>query len=556
MSSASIKCELSKQKASPSSLWVLLGILLLAAVLRIPGYTESVWIDELYSSNIFVGEPLTLLKTIYSDIHPPLYALFAHFWNQAVGSDREIWLRLPALLCGLGTIVLVWRLGMLFVDASAGLMAAALLAMSPVHIWYSQEARSYSMTLFLLLLAILSYYRLLQGRRMRCWTAVFSLALSCLVFTHYYNLVFAGLLLVLTATRKSPHRRRVLFNILLVTGALGLYMVAKLQLSEIPVRASYLRGFGVAEAWELFSVWFLTGEVFGRQGHRSGFGEMVTLVIQVLGVLAVLRGSWRLLRRHSSQDSPPGLDLLLMVIALPVFLGALTIFVSDQVYIERSALPALPFFAVVIGSGVTGWRSKGRRRASLSLVIACAAVLLVTSYNSGSAWTTYKPNPDWRGAARFLSTELPSDGSRAVLYSDYPSPTALTYYDGRMQETKNFVRNDDKTNAVLGKFAQIFGTEGWPGEPLQAVIKRWIDDSYRLLADTEAKMKLEIIELKPAAGDTERNHPFNEPRLDTFWLLIHTTPTQFGKQVLADERIRIESTRHFRSLTLYKLQRD
>jgi len=364
------------------------------------------------------------------------------------------------------------------------------------------------------------------------------------------------LLLVLTATRKNPHRRRVLINILLVTGVLGLYMVAKLQLSEVPVRAPYLRAFNVTEAWKLFSDWFLTGGVFGREGYRSGFGEKATLVIQFLGVLAFLRGCWRLLRSQSSEDSPPGLDLLLMVVVLPVFLGGLTVFVSDQGYIERSALPAFPFFAVVIGSGVTGWRSRVLQQVSLSLVATCAVVLLIASYNSGSAWSTYKPNPDWRGVAKSLSAELPLDGSRAVLYSDYESPTALTYYDGRMQEIKNFERNEAKAKAVLGKFARIFGTEGWPGEWVQAVIKGWIDESNQLLTHAEAEVKLEIIALKPTAGDTQRNNPFDEPALGSFWLLIHTKPTAMGEKVLEDQRIRVESTRHFRSLTLYKLRRD
>ena len=382
------------------------------------------------------------------------------------------------------------------------------------------------------------------------------MALACLLFTHYYNLVFAGLLLVLTMARKNPHKRRVLISILLVTGALGLYMLAKLQLSEVPVRAPYLRAFDLMEAWKLFSDWLLTGGVFGREGYRSAFGVTATLVIQVLGVLVCLRGCWRLLRYQGPENSPPGIDILLLLVVLPAFLGILTVFVSDQVYIERSALPALPFFAVVIGSGVTGWRYRALRQMSMSLVIACAGVLLFASYNSGDAWSTYKPNPDWRGAAGLLAKQLPSDGSRVVLYSDYPSPTPLTYYDARMQETKNFVRNEEKIAAVLGKSAQIFGTEGFPGEEIQSMIKSWVDESYRMLEETESGVKLEIVELRPAVSDDERNNPFDDPALESFWLLIHTKPTELGKKVLEDKRVRVQSTHHFRSLILYKLQRD
>ena len=55
----------------PSARLILFGVLALALALRLPGFTESLWIDELYTSNLFCGPTVVLLKTLFTDIHPP-----------------------------------------------------------------------------------------------------------------------------------------------------------------------------------------------------------------------------------------------------------------------------------------------------------------------------------------------------------------------------------------------------------------------------------------------------------------------------------------------------
>lgn len=551
--------ETAQAAASPArSGWIVLAILAVALGLRLPGYAESVWIDELYTSNIFCGDPIILLKTLYSDIHPPVYFVFIHFWNQLFG-DQEIWLRLPALLFGLGTIVLIWRLGELFIGRSAGLVAAGLLAVSPVHIWYSQEARPYSASLFLALTTILAYYRIQQGRKGWLWTSLFFFALVCLSFTHYYNATFPCLLLLLGILRKTPNRRRLLIINVLVLLMLALYMGAKMYFSEVPVRASYLRPFDHTEAWKLFFGWFLTGDAFGVGSLRSTFGGTAIQVMQVVAVLAFLRGSWRLLRNRSQgQDStakaPPGGDILLHMLVVPACLVVITLVVSEQAYIERSALPALPFFALVLGAGMTGFQSGRLQKVSIGLAGLAAAILLSAFYTRGDSWTVYKPNPDWRSAAAFLGEHLPSDGPRAVLYADYPSPTALTYYDPRMQEVKKFEHNDARIRKLIDRTTGIFGTEGFPGAMIQETIEVQLAAFAKLMKEAEQGTRLAIYELGP-----------NDPLLDktgadgtgpqTFWLLLHDAPGSRATRLLADERIRIESEKHFRSLTVYKLQR-
>lgn len=534
-------------KSSAKTGWIVFGILAVALGLRLPDYSESIWLDELYTSNIFCGDPVILLKTLYSDIHPPFYFIFIHFWNQIFG-DTEVWIRLPSLLCGLGTIVLVWRLGQLFVGRSAGLVAAGLLATSPVHIWYSQEARPYSATLFFTLATILSYYQVSQGRGI-VRGLLFVVSLVCLSFTHYYNATFPCLLLLLTFFRHSPNRRRLLTVILSVLTALGLYMVAKIYFSSVPVRASYLRAFDHVEAWNLFFGWFLTGDVLALARMSSPLADIFLIVVKGLALLAFVRGIYRLVFRRRPEGAPPGIDILLQMLLLPAFLVVVTLVISNQAYIERSALPALPFFALVLATGMTGWRSHSVTRLSLGSASVVVAIFLIAFFTRGDRWTVYKPNPDWRGAAAYLAAALPADGSKVVLYSDYPSPTSLTYYDTRMQEVKNFEFNEGRIHSLFQRTVGFFGAEGFPGEIIQETIKERLGALSVRLEELKKETRLEIFELA-------RNDPFTTSvDQNNFWLLVHASPSKRVTKILTDERFRQESERKFRSLILYKLQR-
>lgn len=136
--------------------WYLLGLVVVGLILRLPNYTQSVWFDEAYTSKQVLGSWFLFLKTNYVDLHPPLYQLFMYLWNSAFG-DREIVMRLPSLLCGLIGIVATFRLGERLVGRRAGMVAAALMTVAPVSIWYNISSKQYSA---IVLLACCWRYRL------------------------------------------------------------------------------------------------------------------------------------------------------------------------------------------------------------------------------------------------------------------------------------------------------------------------------------------------------------------------------------------------------------
>lgn len=145
----------------------LLIILLAGFFLRLSSLTrEGLWLDEgitAYLSSLPVSE---IIKNRASDVHPPLYFVFLRGWVLLFGSS-EAALRFPSLLAGVAAIALLFLLARKLFSPAAGLFASLLLAFSPLHLYFSEEARSYAMALALGLAAFYFALKTLESSKIR-----------------------------------------------------------------------------------------------------------------------------------------------------------------------------------------------------------------------------------------------------------------------------------------------------------------------------------------------------------------------------------------------------
>src|ERR671911_3171567 len=138
------------------ALLALLAIMLLGAVLRFYGLGfQSLWSDELASWDISTRETISqVIGGVRGDDHPPLYFLILRF-AQSIFGDSEWALRLPSAFAGWLCIPAIYLLGKRLYSEREGIVAALFLAVFWAPIYFSQEARVYSM---LILLSILTSY--------------------------------------------------------------------------------------------------------------------------------------------------------------------------------------------------------------------------------------------------------------------------------------------------------------------------------------------------------------------------------------------------------------
>jgi hypothetical protein len=128
---------------------------------------------------------------IRPDGHPAFVQLFLYFWTKLFGYS-ELVVKLPSMLCGLGSIWLSFRLSKKFFDGHIGLIVVALIALSQYYVMYFSLARPYAYGTFFVLGQI---YSLVQWREkgMKPYALTFVLFSILSAYTHYFCMLVAGL---------------------------------------------------------------------------------------------------------------------------------------------------------------------------------------------------------------------------------------------------------------------------------------------------------------------------------------------------------------------------
>ena len=131
-----------------------------------------------------------MLNLQYGDRHPPLHYIVLWATVKVLG-DGELAVRLPSIIAGTLVIPALYLLGRELYDRRTGLVAAAFGTVSPLLIWYSQEARMYAFVTLFGLLALLTQLRAIRNPSMLNW-ALYILATAALLWSHYFGLLLVG----------------------------------------------------------------------------------------------------------------------------------------------------------------------------------------------------------------------------------------------------------------------------------------------------------------------------------------------------------------------------
>ena len=134
----------------------------------------------------------------------PLYELLLRLWMPSDGSDA--WMRIPSAALGVLAVWLVWVM-MRSLGRREALIAAWLLALSPLHLMYSRLARAYSLACTLTLLSNLSLMWAIK-RRTFAPIAAYVLTTALMVYSNLFagSILVAQGLLVLWFYRKRLRR--------------------------------------------------------------------------------------------------------------------------------------------------------------------------------------------------------------------------------------------------------------------------------------------------------------------------------------------------------------
>src|SRR4051794_23312913 len=300
----------------------LTGIVLLAALLRIPGLgSRSLWLDEGAEYFTVRGSLGHLIdRMIHTESTPPLS--FVYEWAAIrVTGTSEFGLRLPFALLGIALVPVMYLAARELAGHRAGLIAAVLAACNPMLVWHAQDARSYSLLALLLAGTILA---LARGRLW--WWAVLAAAAMA---THH----FAIFLVAPEAAWLLRERGRVAWRYLAVP-AVVLIPLGVLAASQAGDRSTWINGISIVTRLIQIPAGFVEGYQLSRP-----VGVAIGVPLLVVLCVALLR-AWR---------APGGRAMLVLGvlgIALPLIAAA----VGRDYLIHRNVIGSL--IALMIAAAV------------------------------------------------------------------------------------------------------------------------------------------------------------------------------------------------------------
>jgi 4-amino-4-deoxy-L-arabinose transferase-like glycosyltransferase len=373
-------------RARSRAFWIVTGLTVLAAVLRFATLgVQAYHHDEIVTaSRILRGSFGHAMDAVgFSESAPPLYYALAWAWTQVTGTG-EFGLRSLSALAGVATVPVAYLVGIELRGRRAGLMAAALVAVNPMLLWYSQEGRAYALLTLLCAVSLLYCVRALRSGSRRdfvLWGVASGLALA----SHY----FAAFVIAVEALWLLRRHGR--------ASAPGLGILALFGLALAPL-AIHQMSYGHAEwigrftlghrLWETAAT-FVSGEtsdIIARPERPALALLPLALALAGLALLA-FRGD-----REDRRAAAIPLSLALAAIGVPLLL-ALASSGKDFV-LARNLLPALVPLLIAVAIGVT---LPAARR--LGAVIGAALV----AYSFGfCVWASFSPDlqrPDWNAVA-------------------------------------------------------------------------------------------------------------------------------------------------------------
>jgi len=396
---------------------LLVGLLLRLAALG----QESLWADEFHSV-ASATQPTcagVLAAAREQGVQAP-YFLLLHGWIRLAGQSDPA-LRLPSALAGaLGPLALYALALTLFPGRRRlALFAAGLLAVSPMHLWYSQEARPYALQVLCELVTLLALgWALGQAETTRAqgrpptrdaaaWLCAAALLADLGVEIHNYS-IFIWLLCA-AATLWAGLRRRSLTPGLCALGllilALGLIhplfsicdrLVSRRFLDFLPPRYGPAVLFDVARAQLLGPFW--SPLPFWLQGLGIG-----------LGAVLIVLGLTRLYQNCQAQPlAPLILSLgLFFTLALPTLIS---FYKSIIYYGQRYLVIGVPFTVLALAAGAgagRGWRRW------LTGALAAALLLLQGAYLRD--YYAYRQKHTWDSVGAYLALHTSPETRLCVL---------------------------------------------------------------------------------------------------------------------------------------------
>ncbi|HYZ83523.1 MAG TPA: hypothetical protein VE621_03950 [Bryobacteraceae bacterium] len=362
----------------------------------------------MFSRSVAIAPINEAFELIRKDlVHPPLY----YFLIKPIAGFPDadpLRLRFLSLVAGVITILLMAGIGLWFPALRLqSFVAAILLSLNSVHIFYSQQARSYSLyTLEVLALLIWAWCIERFSNRLWFWL-VGGVLMATLAYTHHVSLIYLACFVAVELVSDRPRQTKIR---VLLTVAVAFASLLPWAIYEYPIFVAK-KGLDANLGWQQQPP---LGELLGVWSTLTGlptFRGATSLVLLIAGSLIAYGFvmTWRRAPDHRRYL----LTLLSMALVPPVILYLLSVRpISLPIFGARHVLPSILAWFLLLGYGVKAARDFVPNARLGLLVSAGTLIALQAGVTSGVLAASPQRVPYHQVAA-----ELPSG---ATIYTTWP----------------------------------------------------------------------------------------------------------------------------------------
>jgi mannosyltransferase len=406
--------------AQPRTALLFGGVLALSLFLRLVYLgAKSLSEDEIMSVLLARSSLLDFWNKVSNfEANMVLYYAILRFWIHL--GQSEVAVRSLSVVFALAAVTALYWLGTRTFGRKIGILGALLLAINGFHIEYSQDARSYSLLVFLVTLSSLLFVESVQQGSRRNWIR-YIVASALAIYAH----IFAGFVLLahwvsllFLPVKQAPWRRLVSSTLAIgvLTLPMGLFLLFRnhgQQLAWVPKPSP--RGF-----YDLFACLAGNPDDHTRLPLYGTAILLCTYLIPVVIAMLALAKS-----RSQSMDATEAWHLTFMLTWLWVpIVVVLAISMRSPAFWNRFLIICLPPFILLASYGFSRIRRVWLEVALMAVILGLTAPGLFTYYKAS--------HKNWRGATQYvLSNQQPGD---AILFCPDYYQQRFTYYLEREQK--------------------------------------------------------------------------------------------------------------------------
>lgn len=473
------------------TIFILIGIVIVAAGMRLYGLDkQSLWYEEVYEEKafqrLFLGD-----KTIVAPDTPPLNSFFIFFITK-IFPDSSFALRMIPFTFGLMSVPLLFVLGRELFNERVGLIASFLLAISPFHIWHSQDARMYALQWMFALISLIYFVRALEKPYLKNYIG-YVISTVAGLYTIQLTIFLVGLqaLYLLLFLRKYKDQFYKWISVFSVTVVLYLPWIIYYLKSSIDHPSGVQKKVNLIVKLSYTIFVYCTGYSIGpsvRELHidqsmsvvRPYLAEIMSIMI-LYGILFIL-GLWSIRKDHTR------LVFLFLLQTVPI-IGVLTIskIMPHIAYNVRYTGIALFGFLIFISKGIE--RLRLLKSKTIGIILTVTALVMIAGFSVYS-YTNYQfdkryQKEDIRGAVAYIKEEKREGDTFLCIVN----AGVFNRYSKGDPQCKGFpmAAKDDKKMVDVEMRKRVEGkkrlwlvlSREWYAGKIGYYIKAWLDTNYK-----------------------------------------------------------------------------